>query len=406
MSGSLPFFHSLSEYGGSITGLLTSSASSSVLVSSSLDGTCKVWNLVIGCLLQTHTFSGPVTAIVLDLAEQFLFCGTTDGRIFINALDIGLQDNPPILLEDQRTVLSGHNQSGVCSIKRSRQLWKMYKNTMVAFCIHIIAYQGRFAFSDFSVLNLLDQFRSSFDFIDGYNKPVKGRKINWMKAGILESVKVLTVSPYYADEVVSGEDRGVELDAFIRKTGIFGIVNGMDIQEWNPWTDKYISVNYDAATVMEAKALLKENLQIEFGLPVDRSVPLIGFIGRLEEQKGSDILVAAISQFIEEDVQIVVFGTGKTKMEKHIEALELHAMRYGTIPIVASTRGLVDTVKEGLTGFHVGSFNVDCEAVDPADTAVIASTVRRALSVYGTGAHREMVKNCMAQDLSWKGPAK
>ncbi|KAL5991073.1 hypothetical protein ACLOJK_011979 [Asimina triloba] len=111
MSGSLPSFHSLSEHGGSITGLLTSSASSSVLVSSSLDGTCKVWNLVIGCLLQTHTFSGPVTAIVLDPAEQFLFCGTKDGRIFINALDIGLQDNPPVLLEDQMTVLSGHKGS-------------------------------------------------------------------------------------------------------------------------------------------------------------------------------------------------------------------------------------------------------------------------------------------------------
>ncbi|KAL6003519.1 hypothetical protein ACLOJK_023750 [Asimina triloba] len=175
-------------------------------------------------------------------------------------------------------------------------------------------YQGRFAFSDFSVLNLRDQFRSSFDFIDGYNKPVKGRKINWMKAGILESIKVLTVSPYYADEVVSGEDRGVELDDFIRKTGFFGISG--------PWTDKYSNVNYDAAIVSEAKALMKENLQIEFGLPVDRSVPLIGFIRRFEEQKGSDILVAAISQFIEEDVQMVVFGTGKTKMEKQIEALE------------------------------------------------------------------------------------
>ncbi|KAL6005222.1 hypothetical protein ACLOJK_005784 [Asimina triloba] len=227
-------------HGGSIIGLLTSSGSSSVLLLSSLDGTCKVWNLVIGYLLQTHTFSG-------NLLQTHTFSGP------VTAIVLGEKAN--------------------------------LKTT----------YQGRFAFSDFSVLNLPDQFRSSFDFIDGYNKPVKGRKINWMKAGILESIK----------------------------TGFFGIVNGMDIEEWNPWTDKYSSVNYDAATVSEAKALMKENLQIEFGLPVDRSVPLIGFIRRFEEQKGSDILVAAISQFIEEDVQMVVFGTSKTKMEKQIEALEV-----------------------------------------------------------------------------------
>ena len=78
---------------------------------------------------------------------------------------------------------------------------------------------------------------------------MKGRKINWMKAGILESDRVLTVSPYYAQELVSGEDKGVELDNIIRLTGITGIVNGMDSQEWNPSTDKYIAVNYDASTV-------------------------------------------------------------------------------------------------------------------------------------------------------------
>lgn len=70
-----------------------------------------------------------------------------------------------------------------------------------------------------------------------------------MKAGILESDMVLTVSPHYAQELVSGEDKGVELDNIIRKTGIKGIVNGMDVQEWNPLTDKYISVKYDASTV-------------------------------------------------------------------------------------------------------------------------------------------------------------
>ncbi|XWS46303.1 hypothetical protein CRYUN_Cryun14cG0054200 [Craigia yunnanensis] len=334
-----------------------------------------------------------------------------------------------------------------CYLKTMYKPKGIYKSAKVAFCIHNIAYQGRFAFADFSLLNLPDEFKTSFDFVDGYEKPVKGRKINWMKAGIIESDKVLTVSPYYAQELVSGVDKGVELDNILRKTGITGIVNGMDIQEWNPLTDKYIAVKYDASTVMAAKPLLKEALQAEVGLPVDRNIPIIGFIGRLEEQKGSDILVPAIPQFIRENVQIIVLGTGKKRMEKQLEQLEilypdnargvakfnvplahmiiagadfilvpsrfepcgliqLHAMRYGTIPIVASTGGLVDTVKEGFTGFQMGAFNVECDAVDPVDVSAVATTVRRALATYGTLALAEMIKNCMAQDLSWKGPAK
>ncbi|XP_040988598.1 granule-bound starch synthase 1, chloroplastic/amyloplastic-like isoform X2 [Juglans microcarpa x Juglans regia] len=319
-----------------------------------------------------------------------------------------------------------------CYLKTMYKPRGIYKSAKVAFCIHNIAYQGRFAFSDFSLLNLPDQFKGSFDFIDGYEKPVKGRKMNWMKAGILESDRVLTVSPYYAQELVSGIEKGVELDNIIRKTGITGIVNGMDIQEWNPASDKYIDIKYDATTIMDAKPLLKA-LQADVGLPVDRNIPLIGFIGRLEEQKGSDILAAAIPKFIGEDVRIVVLGTGKKPMEKQIEQLEimypnkargvaefnvplahmiiaganfmlvpsrfepcgliqLHAMRYGTVPLCASTGGLVDTVK--------------CDAVDPADVNAIATTVKRALATYGTPALKEMIQNCMAQDLSWKGPAR
>ncbi|OAY56252.1 granule-bound starch synthase 1, chloroplastic/amyloplastic isoform X1 [Manihot esculenta] len=334
-----------------------------------------------------------------------------------------------------------------CYLKAIYQPMGIYKHAKVAFCIHNIAYQGRFAFSDFPRLNLPDKFKSSFDFIDGYEKPVKGRKINWMKAGILESDRVLTVSPYYAQEVISGVERGVELDNFIRKTGIAGIINGMDVQEWNPVTDKYIDIHYDATTVMDAKPLLKEALQAEVGLPVDRNVPLIGFIGRLEEQKGSDIFVAAISQLVEHNVQIVILGTGKKKFEKQIEHLEvlypdkargvakfnvplahmitagadfmlvpsrfepcgliqLHAMRYGTVPIVASTGGLVDTVKEGYTGFQMGALRVECDKIDSADVAAIVKTVARALGTYATAALREMILNCMAQDLSWKGPAR
>ncbi|XP_015948071.1 granule-bound starch synthase 1, chloroplastic/amyloplastic [Arachis duranensis] len=340
-----------------------------------------------------------------------------------------------------------HTALLACYLKSMYQSRGIYKNAKVIFCIHNIAYQGRFAFEDFSLLNLPDQFKSSFDFIDGHVKPVIGRKINWMKAAIIESSMVLTVSPYYAKELVSGPDKGVELDNILRRTGIIGIVNGMDVQEWNPSTDKYIAVRYDTSTVLEAKYILKEALQAEVGLPIDRNIPLIGFIGRLEEQKGSDILVAAIPQLTEENVQIVALGTGKKQMEKQLQQLEtsypdkargvakfnvplahmiiagadfllvpsrfepcgliqLQAMRYGTVPIVASTGGLVDTVQEGFTGFQMGPFNVECEAVDPSDVDAIAKTVKRALAVYGTGAFTEIIKNCMAQDLSWKGPAK
>ncbi|XP_058201860.1 granule-bound starch synthase 1, chloroplastic/amyloplastic-like [Rhododendron vialii] len=350
-------------------------------------------------------------------------------------------DNVVFIANDWHTALLP------CYLKTMYKSRGLYKTAKVAFCIHNIAYQGRFVFSDFSLLNLPDQFKSSFDFFDGNDKPVKGKKINWMKAGILESDRVITVSPHYAQELVSGEDKGVELDNILRKTGITGIVNGMDIQEWNPSEDKYINVKYNATTVMAAKRLLKEALQAEVGLPVDASIPLIGFIGRLEEQKGSDILAEAIPEFIKGNVQIVVLGTGKKYMEKQLEMLEImypdnargvakfnvplahmiiagadfmmipsrfepcgliqfQAMRYGTVPIVSSTGGLVDTVKEGYTGFQMGAFNVDCEVVDPADVAAIATTVKRALATYSTPALIEMIQNCMAQDLSWKGPAK
>ncbi|XP_051137228.1 granule-bound starch synthase 1, chloroplastic/amyloplastic-like [Andrographis paniculata] len=334
-----------------------------------------------------------------------------------------------------------------CYLKSMYQARGIYMNARVAFCIHNIAYQGRFAFSDFHLLNLPDKFITSFDFIDGYDKPVKGRKINWMRAAIKECHRLLTVSSNYAKEVVSGDAKGVELYREIREASITGIENGMDTQEWNPATDKYIDFHYDITTVMDAKPLLKEALQAAVGLPVDRNIPVIGFIGRLEEQKGSDILVAAIPKFISMNVQIIILGTGKKTFEQQIEQLEalypdkargvakfnvplahlitagadymlipsrfepcgliqLHAMRYGTIPICASTGGLVDTVKEGFTGFHMGDFNVECATVDPADVLKIVMGVAKALAIYGTLAMAKMIRNCMSQDLSWKGPAK
>lgn len=342
-----------------------------------------------------------------------------------------------------------HTAPLACYLKSMYQPNGIYANAKVAFCIHNIAYQGRFAYDDFALLNLPDTFKTSFEFYDGYDKPVKGKKINWMKAGIRECDMLLTVSPYYAEELCSGVDRGVELDEEIESKipPIKGIVNGMDVNEWNPVIDKFIAVNYDATTVSEGKPLNKEALQAEAGLPVDRDIPLIAFIGRLEEQKGSDILAAAIPELMDEDVQVIILGTGKKNLERELEAIEakypgkvravmkfnaplahlimagadmlvipsrfepcgliqLQGMQYGTPAVVSSTGGLVNTIIEGKTGFHMGRFSVECEAVDPADVLKVVSSVKRAIKVIGTPLHEEMMKNCMAQDLSWKGPAK
>ncbi|KAL9345730.1 hypothetical protein Peur_060583 [Populus x canadensis] len=275
-----------------------------------------------------------------------------------------------------------------CYLKSMYQSRGLFMNAKVAFCIHNIAYQGRFAFSDFSLLNLPDRFKSSFDFMDLYDKPVKGRKLNWLKAGILEAQMVFTVSPYYAQELVSGIEKGMELDHCIRKTGITGIINGMDVQEWNPATDKYTSVKYDITTGTGKKYMEKQIAELEKKYP-DK--------------------VRGVALFNVPLAHMIIAGADFMIIPSRFEPcglIQLHAMRYGTVCIVASTGGLVDTVKEGYTGFHMGAFSVECDAVDPADVAAIVKTVVRALAVYGTAAFREMIKNCMSQDLSWKGPAR
>jgi granule-bound starch synthase len=337
-----------------------------------------------------------------------------------------------------------------------------FKDTKTALCVHNIAFQGRFWQDEFGQLGLPDSARPLFDFTDGYPKVfdeaspadeskaneatgTSFKKVNWLKAGILACDKLLTVSPNYATEIASGPTLGVELDAWVRAKGVEGIVNGMDVEEWSPALDKFLKFKYDRTTVEAGKAFAKSQLQREAELPVDPSVPVYGFIGRLEEQKGVDVLLAALKKLKGAKVQVVILGTGKKALETQVKALsaqypglaagvvkfsnpmahlitagadfmlvpsrfepcgliQLHAMQYGTVPLVASTGGLVDTVKEGVTGFQMGAMNPD--RLDEADAEAVAQTMLRAAETYGTPAYSAMRDRCIAQDLSWAQPAK
>ncbi|THU47948.1 hypothetical protein C4D60_Mb09t21060 [Musa balbisiana] len=255
-----------------------------------------------------------------------------------------------------------------CYLKSMYRSRGIYRNAKVALCIHNIVYQGRFASSDFALLNLPDEFKSSLGFTDGYDKPVKGRKINWMKAGIIESDRVVTVSPHYALELV-GEETGVELDHVLRMTGVTGIVNGMD------GTGK----KKLERQLAELEDMFPDKLRahLKFNVPLAHAI-----------MGGADLL-AVTSRF------------------EPCGLIQLQGMRYGVPAVCSTTGGLVDTVKEGITGFHMGRFSANCNVVDKEDIEKVVKTVKRAIKdYYGTPAFAQMIQNCMKQDLSWKGPAK
>lgn len=346
-------------------------------------------------------------------------------------------------------------------IKDVHQPAGRFLDTKVAYCIHNVAFQGRFWPESFAELGLPESSRERFAFEDGYPKvfdettsasePVAApgqrfAKLNWLRAGVTACDKLLTVSPNYAVEMTSGPQLGVELHEVLAAKGIEGIVNGMDVGDWNPALDKFLSFKYNADGIDAGKGYAKTALQREAGLPVDPSIPVFGFIGRLEEQKGVDILLAAIERLpAGTNAQVVVLGTGKASLEAEVRNLanrfpgvaagvaqfnnavahlitagadymvvpsrfepcgliQLHAMAYGTVPLVASTGGLVDTVSEGVTGFQMGA--MDPDGLLPEDADSVAETMARAAEVYGTPAYTAMRDACIAQDLSWAVPAR
>ena len=309
-----------------------------------------------------------------------------------------------------------------------------YKDIKTVFTIHNIEFQGQFSPTMLGELFGVGDER----YIDGTLR--WNDALNWMKAAVLYADRVTTVSPSYAEEIKTPAF-GKGLDQVIRMESgkLSGIVNGIDTDLFDPETDTHLVSNFsidDLSGKIEDKAALQERV----GLPVRDDVPLIGIVSRLTDQKGFDLVVNELSAILQEDLQIVLLGTGYSDFENafswfaqyYPEKLsanitfdlelaqqiygacdlflmpsafepcglsQMMAMRYGTLPLVHEVGGLKDTVipynrfeKTG-TGFTFDNFSGYWLNV----------TLALALDVYYN--HKEDWKilqhNAMTKDFSW-----
>ena len=312
-----------------------------------------------------------------------------------------------------------------------------YQGIKTVYTIHNLKYQGVFSKSILGELLSLDDSYFAEDkikFFDG---------ISFMKAGIMYSDEVNTVSNSYADEIRTPYF-GENLDGLLNGVSykLSGIVNGIDYDEHNPLTDKNIFKQYDKDT-LDYKVVNKLKLQEELGLPVDENIPMIGLVSRLVSQKGLDLIRAVIDDILRLNVQFVVIGTGDkayedmfryytykyknkmfgfigfdNKLAKEVYAGadmflmpsqfepcgigQLIALRYGTLPIVRETGGLKDTVApyneyDGTgNGFSFTNYN----AHD------MLHVIENAVELYkDKEVWRKLQLNAMNSEISWKESA-
>jgi len=304
-----------------------------------------------------------------------------------------------------------------------------FQNTKVVFTIHNIAYQGVFPSDKFIYLGLpWDYF--SMEGLEFYGN------INLMKAGIIYSDIITTVSKRFAEEIMT-EEFGFKLDGLLRKykDKIKGIINGIDYQVWNPLFDKYIKKRYKTP---EGKITNKIFLQEELFLKVGEDIPLFGMVNRLVEQKGIDLIIEKFENLIEKEIEIVILGQGEEKYKEKLlefktkfpqkfsfiydfnEKLahqiyagsdfflmpsrfepcglgQMIAMKYGSVPVVRKVGGLYDTVIDYNENGYGFTFFKDEEFIGTIDRAILIYQNKKLF--------REIVKKCMQLDFSWKKSA-
>jgi len=315
------------------------------------------------------------------------------------------------------------------------------------FVIHNMAFQGRGPMDEFQDLQLPDKYKEDFLLDD----PFGGECMNCMQAGLRMATKVVAVSAGYAWEITT-DMGGWGLAKLLREFGeakLTGIVNGIDLDEWSPDADAALDGDgYQRfepnGSGLEGKKACKRALQRQFGLPERDDVPLMGFIGRLDHQKGVDLITESAGWLMNQDVQVVMLGSGRKDLENSLRDMEsrhgdkcrcyvgfsvevahritagcdillmpsrfepcglnqLYAMRYGTVPVVHAVGGLRETVQQYDPHKGTGTGWQFDEAV----TNKFIDSLGWALSVYRDNpeAFRKVRENGMAQDLSWERAA-
>ena len=303
--------------------------------------------------------------------------------------------------------------------------------------IHNLGYQGIFPKSVLSDLLGLDFRVFTHTGMEFHND------VNFLKGGIAYADKITTVSKSYAEEI-KNEYFGERLDGLLnyRSGDLYGILNGIDYDIYDPTSDEELFVNYSwraTAKRLNNKAKLQETL----GLKVDKNIPLIGMVSRLVNSKGIDLVAHVLEEILERDVQFVILGAGEYEYESLFRSFaekypkkmaanisfsdsfarkvyagsdmflmpsrfepcgigQLIALRYGSIPIVREVGGLKDTVipfnkkKEEGNGFTFINYNAH-EMLDAID---------KALKVYSDSkTWAKLVRTAMKSDYSWKNSA-
>ncbi len=303
--------------------------------------------------------------------------------------------------------------------------------------IHNLGYQGIFWHYDMHLLNVGWEYFTP-DYLEFFGH------INFLKGGIVFSDILNTVSRQYSNEIQTHEF-GCGLDGILqtRRKDLFGIINGIDYEEWNPEKDQYIPARYNAEDLANKK-LCKGALQEAYGLPVQENIPLIATISRLADQKGFDLIASSMEEMLAIGAQYVVLGTGERKYHDLFTQLsrqfpksfavriaydnklahlieagadmflmpsryepcglnQLYSLKYGTVPIVRGVGGLEDTIIDYTkspdtgTGFKFHEYAKD---------AMLDAT-KRAIGTYqNQSTWQSLVKRCMGEDFSWEKSAK